>query len=35
LLEVEDEALIEFNLIPTLSSKIELERFKKLSKKHK
>ena len=35
LLEDEDEALIEFNLIPTLSSKIELERFKKLSQKHK
>ena len=34
LLEDEDEALIEFNLIPTLSSKIELERFKKLSQKH-
>lgn len=34
LLEDEDEALIEFNLIPTLSSKIELERFQKLSQKH-
>ena len=34
LLEDEDEALIEFNLIPTLSSKIELERFKKISQKH-
>lgn len=34
LLEDEDEALIEFNLIPTLSSKYELERFKKLSQKH-
>jgi alanine racemase len=34
LLEEEDEALIEFDLIPTLSSQSELDRFRILSQKH-
>ena len=34
LLEEEDEALFDFDLIPTLSSEEELHRFKELSQKH-
>ena len=34
LLEEEDEALIDFDLIPTLSSQSELDRFRILSQKH-
>ena len=34
LLKEEDEALIDFDLIPTISSVEELDRFEKLSQKH-
>ena len=34
LLEEEDEAIVDFDLIPTLSSKNELDRFIKLSHKY-